>query len=259
MGTKISTLPKASTITGDEELVHTQDGVSSLIKLSSLKSQLQGANGATGGYYIPSVNSSGVLSWTSTGTVAGSAPSSVTIKGDTGDRGATGPQGYTGATGDTGSTGARGATGSRGPSGANAPGIGPRESPWYYGAFGTTYIKDSGAFLKSFGGWIHAILNEIQPQIGSVSAWSLSKSFLLSTVVANTSPTTGMPTIPVDSEVTYMNLACPVVLFGWTVGTYKRSYIIINERWWASIVSCAAWTSSTKFRFQGWLPLITTE
>lgn len=64
-------------------------------------------------YWYPSVNSSGVLSWTNS--TSETKPDPVNIKGpkgDKGDTGSTGPQGPTGATGPQGPQGPTGATGS---------------------------------------------------------------------------------------------------------------------------------------------------
>ncbi len=256
MGTKISTLPKASAITGDEMLVHTQNGVSSLIKLSSLKSQLQGANGATGGYYMPSVSSSGTLSWSPSGTVGGSAPSSVSLKGAKGATGATGDRGATGAKGLTGATGDRGATGAKGETGYNAPYIGPRGS-WNYGSFDSVKVAGNGTYIHIYGGWAHALFDPIKPGIGTVSAWKMSKSFSLQPLVNADANGTKMPTEPATgSRLTSINLACPVVLFGLCTSGNYRSYMVIAEDWWASIMCCKSWNSNSYFRFQGWLPIV---
>lgn len=65
-------------------------------------------------YWRPSVNSSGVLSWTNS--TSETTPSSVNIKGPKGDTGATGPKGATGATGPQGPKGDTGPQGPAGPS-----------------------------------------------------------------------------------------------------------------------------------------------
>lgn len=71
-------------------------------------------------YWRPSVNSSGVLSWTNS--TSETTPSSVNIKGDTGSqgpKGATGPQGPQGPKGDTGPQGPAGTTFTGGTIGGN--------------------------------------------------------------------------------------------------------------------------------------------
>ena len=67
-------------------------------------------------YWRPSVNSSGVLSWTNS--TSETTPSSVNIKGPTG---AEGPKGDTGATGPKGATGATGPQGPKGDTGPQGP------------------------------------------------------------------------------------------------------------------------------------------
>ena len=66
-------------------------------------------------YWRPSVNTSGVLSWTLS--ESESTPSSVNIKGPKGDRGATGATGATGPRGLQGPQGPKGDTGPQGPQG----------------------------------------------------------------------------------------------------------------------------------------------
>lgn len=78
-----------------------------------------GGTGEDGGYYKPSVSSSGVLSWQPSKSGMPSVPSS-NIKGPQGERGATGatgPQGEAGAQGPAGPAGADGETGPQGPAG----------------------------------------------------------------------------------------------------------------------------------------------
>ena len=80
-----------------------------------------GGTGEDGGYYKPSVSSSGVLSWQPSKSGMPSVPSS-NIKGPQGERGATGatgPQGEAGAQGPAGPAGADGETGPQGPAGAD--------------------------------------------------------------------------------------------------------------------------------------------
>lgn len=68
-------------------------------------------------YWRPSVNSSGVLSWTNS--TSETTPSSVNIKGPKGDTGSQGPKG---PKGDTGPQGPKGDTGPRGPAGTTFTG-----------------------------------------------------------------------------------------------------------------------------------------
>lgn len=70
-------------------------------------------------YWRPSVNTSGVLSWTLS--ESESTPSSVNIKGPKGDTGATGAKGATGATGPRGLQGPQGPKGDTGPQGPQGP------------------------------------------------------------------------------------------------------------------------------------------
>ena len=72
-----------------------------------------GTAGEDGGYYTPSVDTSGNLSWAASKSDM-PAVSSVNIKGPKGD---TGPAGADGAKGDTGPTGPKGDTGDTGPKG----------------------------------------------------------------------------------------------------------------------------------------------
>ena len=90
-----------------------------------------GTPGEDGGYYKPSVSSSGVLSWQPSKSGMPSVPSS-NIKGPQGERGATGatgpqgPAGQDGAPGAQGPTGPAGADGETGPQGpAGADGVSP--------------------------------------------------------------------------------------------------------------------------------------
>ena len=73
-----------------------------------------GGSGEDGGYYAPSVDDAGNLTWTASKTGM-PAVDGANIKGPKGDTGATGPQG---PKGDTGATGATGAQGPQGPAGA---------------------------------------------------------------------------------------------------------------------------------------------
>ena len=75
--------------------------------------------GADGGYYAPSVDANGNLSWTASkeGMPAVDGANIKGPKGDTGATGATGPKGDTGATGPQGPQGIQGKTGPQGPKG----------------------------------------------------------------------------------------------------------------------------------------------
>ena len=78
-----------------------------------------GTDGEDGGYYIPSVDTSGNLNWTASKAGMGSVPS-VNIKGPQGpkeDTGAQGPKGDTGAIGPQGEKGEQGPQGPAGPQG----------------------------------------------------------------------------------------------------------------------------------------------
>ena len=72
-----------------------------------------GTDGEDGGYYIPSVDTSGNLNWTASKAGMGSVPS-VNIKGPQGPKGDTGAQG---PKGDTGAIGPQGEQGPQGPAG----------------------------------------------------------------------------------------------------------------------------------------------
>ena len=85
-----------------------------------------GTDGEDGGYYTPSVDSAGNLSWTASKAGMESVPS-VNIKGPQGPKGNTGEKGDTGARGpqgpkgDTGAQGPKGDTGAIGPQGLQGP------------------------------------------------------------------------------------------------------------------------------------------
>lgn len=78
-----------------------------------------GNSGEAGGYYAPSVDAGGNLSWTAskTGMPAVDGANIKGPKGDTGATGETGPKGDTGATGPQGPQGIQGETGPQGPKG----------------------------------------------------------------------------------------------------------------------------------------------
>lgn len=75
-----------------------------------------GVDGTDGGYYAPSVDDDGNLTWTASKSGM-PAVSSANIKGPKGDAGATGPQGPQGEKGDTGATGPQGPQGEVGADG----------------------------------------------------------------------------------------------------------------------------------------------
>ena len=79
-----------------------------------------GTDGEDGGYYIPSVDTSGNLNWTASKAGMGSVPS-VNIKGPQGPKGDTGAQGPKGDTGAIGPQGEKGAIGPQGEKGAIGP------------------------------------------------------------------------------------------------------------------------------------------
>lgn len=90
-----------------------------------------GTSGEDGGYYTPSVDTSGNLTWTASKSDM-PAVSSVNIKGPKGD---TGPAGADGAKGDTGPAGPKGDTGDTGPQGIQGP-AGPKGEKGDTGATG---------------------------------------------------------------------------------------------------------------------------
>ena len=65
---------------------------------------LQGAPGASGATFIPSVSADGLLSWSNDGGLTN--PASVSIRGPKGDAGVQGSPGAQGEKGDTGTPGA---------------------------------------------------------------------------------------------------------------------------------------------------------
>lgn len=77
-----------------------------------------GSDGKDGGYYTPSVDASGNLTWTPSDPSMPSVSSS-NIKGPKGDTGDTGPQGPAGQNGADGEDGTPGAQGIQGPAGTN--------------------------------------------------------------------------------------------------------------------------------------------
>lgn len=89
-----------------------------------------GTPGEDGGYYQPSVDTSGNLTWTaSKDDMPAVASSNIKgPKGDKGDKGDTGPVGPKGDKGDTGSAGAQGEKGDKGDTGDQGP-QGPQGNP----------------------------------------------------------------------------------------------------------------------------------
>lgn len=97
------------------------DAVAQALAEAKASGQFDGApgvDGADGGYYTPSVDDDGNLTWTASKSGM-PAVSSANIKGPKGDAGATGPQGPQGEKGDTGATGAQGPAGADGSPGAD--------------------------------------------------------------------------------------------------------------------------------------------
>lgn len=81
-----------------------------------------GTNGEDGGYYTPSVDSAGNLSWTASkagmeSVLSANIKGPQGPKGDTGEKGDTGARGPQGPKGDTGAQGLKGDTGAQGPKG----------------------------------------------------------------------------------------------------------------------------------------------
>ena len=104
-----------------------------------------GGSGEDGGYYAPSVDNEGNLTWTASKTDM-PAVDGANIKGPKGDTGSQGPTGATGPKGDTGDTGATGAQGPQGPKGDTGA-TGPKGET---GATGATGPKgEKGADGKS--------------------------------------------------------------------------------------------------------------
>ena len=95
---------------------------------AATKGYVDGHSGTDGGYYQPSVDGAGNLSWTASKSGM-PAVDSANIrgpqgpKGDTGDTGPQGPQGPKGDTGDTGPQGPPGDTGPQGPQGPAGIGL----------------------------------------------------------------------------------------------------------------------------------------
>lgn len=103
--------------------------------IDSMPSGGSGTGGENGGYYTPSVDSAGNLSWTASKAGMENVPGAnikgpqgpkgdTGEKGDTGARGPQGPKGDTGAQGpkgDTGATGQQGPQGPKGETGAQGP------------------------------------------------------------------------------------------------------------------------------------------
>lgn len=85
--------------------------------------KLQGPSGEDGGYYTPSVDSSGNLSWTASkeGMPQVQGANIMGPQGPKGDTGDTGPQGQKGDTGDQGPPGIQGPQGDIGPQGETGP------------------------------------------------------------------------------------------------------------------------------------------
>ena len=81
-----------------------------------LKTSIQTVKGDAGGYYIPNVDDTGLLTWEASDADMIEI-ASANIKGPKGDKGDTGPKGDTGSTGPTGPTGPKGDKGDAGPKG----------------------------------------------------------------------------------------------------------------------------------------------
>lgn len=105
-----------------------------------------GEDGATGGYYVPHVES-GVLSWTASSDGMPDVPNSDIRgpegpKGDTGATGPEGPKGDKGDKGDTGATGPQGAPGAQGAKGETGA-QGPAGADGYTPQKGVDYWTDA--------------------------------------------------------------------------------------------------------------------
>ena len=96
----------------------------------------QGGPGTTGGYYVPSVSETGLLSWEASDPDMPDVPSADIMgpqgpegaKGDPGEPGEQGPAGQPGPKGDTGDQGPQGNPGPQGPQGDPGP-QGPKGDP----------------------------------------------------------------------------------------------------------------------------------
>lgn len=96
--------------------------------------------GIDGGYYIPTIDANGNLTWTPT-QVDMPAVATTNIMGPEGKQGLTGPKGDTGAKGDKGDTGATGKEGAQGPKGDT----GEKGEPGVY--VGTTEPTDKETLI----------------------------------------------------------------------------------------------------------------
>lgn len=132
--------------------------------IDSLPSGGGGTGGENGGYYTPSVDSAGNLSWTASKAGMESVPGAnikgpqgpkgdTGEKGDTGARGPQGPKGDTGEQGpkgDTGATGQQGPQGPKGDTGAQGP-KGDTGAAGYTPVRGVDYWTDADiAQIKSY-------------------------------------------------------------------------------------------------------------
>ena len=165
-----------------------------------------GMPGEDGGYYIPSVDTSGNLSWTASKTGMASVQSA-NIKGPKGDTGEQGPKGDTGATGQQGPQGPKGDTGAQGPKGDTGA-QGPKGDTGAQGPKGDTGAKgDTGPAgytpVKGTDYWTaaerQAIINDVLNQVpsgggsGSGTSVGLVRYYLTaSDMVADTTLQEGM-------------------------------------------------------------------
>lgn len=91
---KVSALPTASSIGTSDKLVYvaSPDKKAYTMTVAQFKALYPGDKGDTGGYYTPSMSSSGNLTWTASKSGMASV-SSVNLKGNTGSRGSKGSPG----------------------------------------------------------------------------------------------------------------------------------------------------------------------
>ena len=109
-----------------EDYVYTETETLTYRELEERIAKLEESGGADGGYYTPSVDGSGNLTWTASKSDM-PAVDGANIKGpqgekgEKGDTGGTGPAGPKGDTGDTGPQGIQGPAGPQGPQGERGP------------------------------------------------------------------------------------------------------------------------------------------
>ena len=144
--------------------------------------------GEPGGYYIPSVDDDGNLSWTASKEDMPDA-AGANIKGPKGDTGEQGPKGDTGATGQQGPQGPKGDTGAQGPKGdTGAAGYTPVRGVDYWTEADKQEIIDrlpsggSGTSGEDGGYYIPSV------DAGGNLSWTASKAGMESVTTAISTP-----------------------------------------------------------------------